>query len=128
MKTICFPVAEDHGMKSTVYGHFGSAPAFVVVDADAGTHEVIVNADAHHEHGACSPLRALGGRKVDAVVVGGIGAGALNKLGMGGVKVFKADGGTVEENLAKLGAGALSAFTPMLVCRGHGGAGGACSH
>jgi len=29
-----FPVELDEGMESKVYGHFGSAPAFVVVDTE----------------------------------------------------------------------------------------------
>jgi len=31
---VCFPVQKDNGIDSTVYGHFGSAPAFVIVDTD----------------------------------------------------------------------------------------------
>jgi predicted Fe-Mo cluster-binding NifX family protein len=29
---VCFPVMENQGMESEVYGHFGSAPGFVIVD------------------------------------------------------------------------------------------------
>ncbi len=29
---ICFPVEQHEGLESQVYGHFGSAPSFVVVD------------------------------------------------------------------------------------------------
>jgi predicted Fe-Mo cluster-binding NifX family protein len=42
---------------------------------------------------------ALGGNEVDAVVVGGIGAGAINGLSRKGIKVFKAVESTVEENM-----------------------------
>lgn len=31
---VCFAVQRDDGMDSSVYGHFGSAPAFVVVDTE----------------------------------------------------------------------------------------------
>jgi hypothetical protein len=32
---ICFPVAEDRGINSIIYGHFNSAPFFLIVDADS---------------------------------------------------------------------------------------------
>lgn len=31
---ICFPVSKVNGMESEVYGHFGSAPSFVVIDTE----------------------------------------------------------------------------------------------
>ena len=31
----------------------------------------------NHVHGACNPIMAIGGQDIDAVVVGGIGAGAI---------------------------------------------------
>ena len=30
---VCIPINEDQGMKSEVCAHFGSAPAFLIVDA-----------------------------------------------------------------------------------------------
>ena len=77
---IAFPTQFDHGLESPVFGHFGSAGYFLVVDDASGAVETIVNADRDHLHGQCQPLAALGGNKVDAVVVGGIGGGALQKL------------------------------------------------
>ena len=125
---ICFPVEKVRGIESRVYGHFGSAPAFIVVEAQS--HEVteLENADAHHEHGRCSPLKALGGTQVDAVVVGGIGRGALGKLAASGVRVFKAPQESVARCLELFEQGRLQEFNPMMVCSGgHGGSGG-CAH
>jgi len=31
---VCFAIREDKGMESQVYNHFGSAPAFVIVDTE----------------------------------------------------------------------------------------------
>jgi predicted Fe-Mo cluster-binding NifX family protein len=31
---VCFAVQKDEGIESAVYGHFGSAPAFVVIDTE----------------------------------------------------------------------------------------------
>ncbi len=128
---VCFPVAENRGLESPVYGHFGSAPFFLVVDTDSRQVTEVRNRDLHHAHGRCSPLRALGGHAVDAVVVGGIGGGALAGLGRVGVRVLRAGAPTVEGNLALLESGALEPYSPQSVCGGHGhghGHGHGCSH
>jgi predicted Fe-Mo cluster-binding NifX family protein len=124
---VCFPVAEAKGLDSEVYGHFGSAPAFVVVETETGQASDITNNDQHHEHGMCSPLKALGGHEVDCVVVGGIGAGALMKLGMSGISAYRAGAGTVAENLKLLSEDKLAKFQASHACSGHGHGGG-CSH
>ena len=36
---VCFPVPEDKGLDSLVYGHFGSAPLFGVDDHEQGGSE-----------------------------------------------------------------------------------------
>jgi predicted Fe-Mo cluster-binding NifX family protein len=33
---ICIPTTDDEGLESKVCAHFGSAPAFLVVDTDSG--------------------------------------------------------------------------------------------
>jgi predicted Fe-Mo cluster-binding NifX family protein len=124
---VCFPVKDSPSLESEVYGHFGSAPSFVLVDTDTNDLKVITNADQHHTHGMCSPVRALGGHDIDCVVVGGIGGGALSKLNQSGIRVYKAAAGTVNENLALFTAGSLSVFVPGHVCGGHAN-GSACSH
>ncbi|GAB4262246.1 NifB/NifX family molybdenum-iron cluster-binding protein [Deferrisoma sp.] len=124
---ICFPVERPDGLGSTVYGHFGSAPAFVVVDTDTAEVSAVVNRDLQHEHGRCSPLKALDGHAVDAVVVGGIGKGALAGLSRAGIRVFAAFPGTVAENLEHWKAGRLPEWDPARTCGGHGHGGG-CGH
>ncbi|MHB0866519.1 MAG: NifB/NifX family molybdenum-iron cluster-binding protein [Thermoleophilia bacterium] len=124
---VCFPVQADDGLESTVYGHFGSAPMFVVVDSDADNISVINNNDMHHEHGGCNPAKALEGQNIDAIVVGGIGGGALMKLNQAGMAVFQAAGSTIRDNIELLGSGKLPMFKPGHVCGGHSGGGG-CSH
>jgi predicted Fe-Mo cluster-binding NifX family protein len=124
---ICFPIQDDQSLDSKVYSHFGSAPAFMIVDTNTSVAETIGNADQHHAHGTCNPFRALGGRAIDCVVVGGIGGGALNKLSQAGIRVFKASARTVRENIDLFNAGQLAAFAPGHVCGGHSH-GSACSH
>lgn len=124
---ICFPVNDSPSLESEVYGHFGSAPSFVLVDTGTNDLKVIGNADQHHAHGMCSPIMALGGHDIDCVVVGGIGGGALMKLNQSGIRVYRAAARTVHENLDLFAAGSLSAFTPDHVCGGHA-KGSTCSH
>ena len=118
---VAFPSTDaDGGMESPVYNHFGTAKVFVVVDTENGAVEVLSNQDIDHEHNHCQPLKALGGNKVDVVAVCGIGGGALRKLNVAGVEVYRAVEGTVSENLALFNDGKLEAFKPNQVCGGHG--------
>jgi predicted Fe-Mo cluster-binding NifX family protein len=82
-----FAVQGNEGVESKVYDHFGSAPAFVIVDTEGKEVSTVNNRDLHHVHGACNPIMALDGKSVEAMVVGGIGAGAITKLNAMGVKV-----------------------------------------
>jgi predicted Fe-Mo cluster-binding NifX family protein len=130
---VCFPVKQNEGIKSAVFGHFGSAPIFLVVDMETKEVAEVINRDLHHEHGKCSPVRALGGKEVDAVVVGGIGGGALGGLNRAGIQVFKAQGATVEANIEKFATNELSIMSSSQCCGGHGhgnghGNGNGCGH
>jgi predicted Fe-Mo cluster-binding NifX family protein len=124
---ICYPTETLQGLESQVYGHFGSAPGFVIVETETLGVEEIKNGDQHHAHGMCQPLLARGGRKVDGVVVGGIGMGALMKLNGQGVAVFRALEGTVRQNLQMIQDGKLPQFTAEHTCAGHA-QGGGCAH
>jgi len=124
---VCFPVEKADGMESQVYGHFGSAPVFIVVETGNNNVTTISNNDQHHEHGACNPLKALNNEKVDAIVVGGIGMGALTKLNQLGIKVFQAKASTIGENMKMMKSEELPVFTPRQCCSGHSQIGG-CSH
>lgn len=124
---VCFPVSENQGLDSQVFGHFGSAPGFVVVDMTTSEFTSINNSDQIHQHGACNPVAGLGGHQVDAIVVGGIGGGALHKLNSAGMRVFKALAGTIAENITLLRADGLPEYMPGHTCGGHGHDQG-CSH
>ena len=124
---ICFPVQNDNGIESTVYNHFGSAPVFLVVDTDTNSVASIGNQDQHHTHGACNPMKALDNQKVDAIVVGGIGAGALTRLNQMGITVHRSQGETIRENLTMFQAKSLPVLTVQGCCGGHSKDGG-CAH
>ena len=121
---LCFPIKDALSLESEVYGHFGSTPAFVIIDAETLEEKVVINGDQNHAHGMCSPLKSLSGERVDVVIAGGIGNGALNGLRKSGIKVFKSAGLTVGENIELYKTGKLSEFAPAHVCKGHEG----CSH
>jgi predicted Fe-Mo cluster-binding NifX family protein len=124
---IAFPSQKNNHLDSPVYSHFGTANYFIIVDEETDGLEAIPNADLDHAHGNCQPLAALGGKIVDAVVVGGIGRGALKKLQTAGITVYRAVAGTVADNLVLIKNGTLPEFTPDQTCAGHTTIGG-CVH
>ena len=117
---LCIPVIRDEGLDSPVSAHFGSAPCFQILDTDSGTCQAVTNANAHHAHGMCQPLAALAGQRFEGVVVAGIGAGALSKLQVAGVKVYHARVRTIQEALTAWREGTLTEMTPAMSCGGHG--------
>lgn len=124
---IAIPVSAYRGLDSPVYGHFGSAPLFALVDTETLAIQPLGNRDQAHVHGACNPLQALAGARPDAVIVGGLGAGALFGLQAAGIKVYRAAGGTVAETLAGFAANLLAEFDASGVCAGHA-EGHVCHH
>ena len=121
---LCIPVAENQSLNSIVYGHFGSAPLFVLVDSETLAIESLTNGSHDHVHGACNPLKALAGRAVDAVIVGGIGAGAVRGLRQAGIAVYQSPAQTVAETVAQFNAGALPDLDVQHACGGHAADGG----
>jgi predicted Fe-Mo cluster-binding NifX family protein len=68
----------------------------------------------------CGAIGTLRSEKVEGVIVGGIGMGALNRLAAAGIQVFAAQHATVDENLAALKAGQLPLMTLDGACAHHG--------
>jgi predicted Fe-Mo cluster-binding NifX family protein len=119
----CFPIAHDRGLESRVYPHFGSAPMFLIVDAETKATHVVANPDREHEHGRCHPFDVLAGQKIDAVVVGGIGPGALERLREVRIAVYRTARATVGDALDAIARGALPpvlAEDPTVRGPGHG--------
>ena len=116
---VCIPVSEQRGLESPVHGHFGSAPGFISVDSETLATEALSNGDIGHEHGTCSPVRALAGAKPGAVLVGGLGAGALAGLRQMGVRVYLAPAGTAGQAVDLFNAGKLQELIDTATCGGH---------
>jgi len=100
---VCFPVIADQGLQSTIYGHFASAPLFLEVDTDTGQASAIANCDTHNPEAGCDPFRALAGRQLDGVIVGGVGDNLLEMLNMMGFRVYEAQTESVQENIELFG-------------------------
>jgi predicted Fe-Mo cluster-binding NifX family protein len=120
---VCIPIESDQGIESTPYGHFGSAPCFLIYDTDQDTWQVQDNSDQHHAHGMCHPLQALTGQSVDAVVVGGIGLRAIERLNQMRITVYQAVAGSVKDNIDAIKAGQLQVLGPANACQHDHGAG-----
>ena len=120
-KKICVPTKTNEGLKARVYGHFGSAPFFTIVDVEGKSVEVVDNGNRAHAHGQCHPIASLQGREVDAVITGGMGSRAVQMFHDSGIKVFRAEAGTVEETVQKYAGGRLEEITLEDGCRHHGG-------
>ena len=116
-----FAVQMDQGLDSTVYDHFGSAPAFLIVDTEEKQLAKVDNANAHESHGNCNPMGKLGGNQIDALVVGGIGTGAIMKLNAMGIRIFRSGAVKVSENIDLLKENKLREIMPGDSCGGHQG-------
>lgn len=116
---LCIPVTADEGLASPVSRHFGSAPAFLFVDTETRACRFKANDNQHHAHGMCTPLAALQGEPVDALVVGGIGRGALAKLQQASIQIYLSEHATVAEVVEALEAGRLRTLRDDQACAGH---------
>ncbi len=117
---ICVPVADDRGMKSCLSAHVGSAPLFLIVDTERGSCRAVPNLNLERTHGMCQPLLSLAGERIDALVVGGIGRGALAKLQAADVRVYLAEARTAEEVVRALRDGSLAEVTSDSCCTHQG--------
>lgn len=122
---ICIPVNDVRGLDGEPYGHFGSAERFLFVDSETWEAQVVDNGDRNHAHGMCRPLMAVGDAGIDAIIVGGIGARAVERLNEAGIRVYRSMAGTVRSNVEALKKGSLEELTPDNSC-GHHGNGHGC--
>ncbi len=120
-----FAIEVNQGLESAVYDHFGSAPEFLIVDIDTMQVQDVTNPDTEHAHGNCNPMGKLGGNRIDALVVGGIGSGAIMRLNAMGIKVYRAGAVKVEDNIGLLRENGLQELSTSDSCSGHQGQ---CGH
>ena len=118
---ICVPTGTDQGIEAEVFGHFGSAPYFSLVDTDTAEVEVLDNSNQHHEHGQCAPIQQLSGVDFDAIVVRGMGRNAVARFAAANVQVLVTAATTLQDVLDEARAGTLRELDPSQACQGHGG-------
>jgi len=116
---ICIPTSAADGKTAKVHGHFGGAPYFTIYDTEKDSIEVVNNDNQHHSHGMCQPMAALSTKGIDAVVCGGMGARAIQKLNEAGIKVYRAVAGSVAEIVQQFSKGGLEEITADNACRKH---------
>ncbi len=116
---ICIPTETKDGKTALVFEHFGSAPYFTIYDTDKDSVEVIDNSNQHHSHGMCHPLASLTDKSIDAVVCGGMGGRAVQKLNESGIKAYKIVAGTVAEIVSQFTKGGLEEITVENACAQH---------
>lgn len=104
---VCFPVITDAGMESTIYGHFASAPFFVIIDTDSRQSSAIANCDLANPFAGCNPFSALSRQQLDGIVVGGIGDESVRVMNICGFKIYQAGSPSVAENVALFGSNSL---------------------
>lgn len=119
---ICIPTENDNGLQSIVYGHFGSAPYFVIYDTENKNIEVINNRNEHHQHGQCNPLSSFTRTLIDMLVTGGIGMRALEQLNAGGIRAYRTTTEkTVSDVIARQAENSLPEITLDNACSHHHG-------
>ena len=96
---VCFPVITDAGLESAIYGHFASAPFFMIIDTDTLQSSMIANCDSENPFAGCNPFSALKGRQLDGIVVGGIGDDSVRVMNMCGFSIYQAASASVGENV-----------------------------
>ena len=116
---ICIPIVENEGLKSQVNAHFGSAPYFLIYNVEGKSSEIVSNSDSHHMHGMCHPLKALENKGIGAVVCGGMGARAVQKLSEGGIRAYRANAQTVQEIIQNYRESKLEEITVDNACIDH---------
>lgn len=120
-----------------VFQHFGHTPGFAVFEVEGGkivSEKQISSGDSGH--GALAGL--LAEEKVDVLICGGIGAGAINALGVAGISVVGGAEGNVREAAAAFVDGTLQVRADFHCnhhhhgeghsCGGHTCGNGSCSH
>ena len=112
---IAVPYENETG---TVFQHFGHSQAFKLYDVKDGaveTSEVISTQGSGH--GALAGL--LQEHEVEALICGGIGAGAIEALSEAGIRIYAGVKGAADEAVAQHLAGTL-AYTTEANCSHHG--------
>lgn len=111
--------------------HFGQSKTFAIVEIndqqEVTSVEEVSAANLQHKHEGLAGL--LKDQKVDVVIVGGIGAGAVNALEAAGLQVLFGASGPIKQVAETFARGEF--VSKRVMCNHHGGHHhheGGCSH
>ncbi len=103
--------ARGESLDSPVDERFGRAEVFIIYDSETGEFEAVRNPFLNSQGGVgISAAKFAVEKGVDALVSGSFGPNALEVLRASSIKLFKAEEGTVKENIEKLLQGKLERF------------------
>ncbi len=105
---------ESKSLDAPVCPSFGRTPLFVLFDTESGNHEFLDNGAAASQGGAgIKAAQMLVDSGAAALITYRCGENAAEVLNTANVKMYKAQDGSVAENLAKLKDGKLSLLTEI---------------
>ena len=117
---ICFPTTRDLGLDSPVSAT--SAPRPSSSSSTAASREIATLFQTAASRTSTAPAgrwTASSGEEIDAVVVGGIGPGALERLHAAGIAVLRAGAPTVRGCLDEIARGEEREVAPADACAAH---------
>lgn len=116
---VAIPVVSDKGASSRVNPHFGKSKGFVVVNSD-GSDLVYLKSDDIRALNECAPITGLAASGAGALLCVGMGRGARARCDAAGLRVFQAEGATVQDALSPFAAGLSVDFPESSICdHGH---------
>ncbi len=103
---------ENKSLDAPVCPSFGRTPLYVLVDTENGNHEFLDNAAAASQGGAgIKAAQMLVDSGAAAIITYRCGENAAQVLNAAGVKMYKAQDGSVKDNIAAFKEGKLSLLT-----------------
>jgi len=101
--------AESKNLNSPVCLSFGRAPVFVIYNTECGEHKFIDNLAASSQGGAgIKAAQMIVDSGADFLITYRCGENAANVLNAAGIKIYKAENGSVVENIERYKRGKLS--------------------
>ncbi len=123
---IAIPTNNPGGLEASRSDHFGHCDVFTIVDLDQdkGVSDLETIANHGHQAGGCMvPVKILSDAKVEAIVVGGMGARPMQGFAQAGIEVYFAtqEIATDVQTVVRLFAdGQLPRMHTDQVCKGSG--------
>lgn len=105
---------ESRTLDAPVCPSFGRAPLFVLFDTESGSHEFIDNSAAASQGGAgIKAAQMLADSGAGILIACRCGENAAKVLDAAGIKMYRAQEGSVADNIAKYRDGGLSLLSEI---------------